>query len=192
MHSHGFSLLETLVVLGVLTVVGTLAVPSLAGGRDDARARGGADHVASLFHLARLEALKRHTHVALRFEPDGSDFRYVFYADGNGNGVRTAEIATGIDRSIRWSGQVSHLFGPGVRIGVHPGVPGIDGDDLAGDPICAGRSRMISFGPSGTSTSGTVYLLGRGLRQFAIRVLGPTARVRTFEYRAALGQWGSR
>lgn len=189
MRTRGFSLLEALVALGVMTVVAAISVPSVIAARDEARARGAAYHLASLLHLARVEALKRHTHVAVRFEPDQDDYCYAFYADGNGNGVRTAEILAGVDAAIRPVERLSYQFGAGVRFGVQPGVEGIDGDDLAGDPIGVGRSGMISFGPTGTSTSGTVYLLGRGLRQFAVRVLGPTGRIRTFEYRAAAGQW---
>jgi hypothetical protein len=148
--------------------------------------------MASLVHLARLEALKRHANVALRFEPDEADFQFGLYVDGNGNGVRTADIDAGVDRRIRPMERIDHQC-PGVRFALEDGVPDIDGA-AAGDAgaIRVGRSRMVSFSPIGASTSGTVYLLGRGKRQFAVRVLGPTGRVRLFEYSFAAEEWRTR
>jgi hypothetical protein len=135
-----------------------------------------------------LEAVKRHVHVGLRFEAAGGEDRYVMYADGNGNGVRAADIADAVDRPIRSSEQLAQHY-PGMSFGLAPDVPAVDGDEAGeGDVVRVGRSRMVSFSPLGTSTSGTVYLLGRGRQQFAVRVLGPTGRVRSFEFAFADGR----
>jgi hypothetical protein len=82
---------------------------------------------------------------------------------------------------------------PGVGFGLAPEVPTVDGDEAGeGDPIRVGRSRMISFSPSGTCTPGTVYLLGRGRQQLAVRVLGATGRVRTLQFNFAAAAWQPR
>lgn len=192
MDARGYSLIETSVVLAIVLLVAALSAPSVLSARDDARARGAADHLASLLHLARIESLKRHVNVAVRFEADGADFRFGMYSDGNGNGVRTVDIEEGLDPSIRAGERLLQQF-PGVRFALDPGVPLVDGEEGGtADAVRVGRSRMLSFGPTGTSTSGTLYLLGRARRQLAVRVLGPTGRIRVFEYRYADGTWGSR
>lgn len=192
MRSSGYSLLETTVVLSVLITVAAIATPSLLAARDDARARSAANYLASLLHLARLEAVKRQANVALRFEDEGSDVRLTLYADGNGNGVRTLDIEAGVDGVIRPAEGIGQQS-PGVRFAMADGIPDVDGDRSGGrDPVRVGRSGMVSFSPVGTSSSGTAYLLGRGRRQFAVRVLGPTARIRVFEYHFPSGEWRER
>ena len=47
--------------------------------------------------------------------------------------------------------------------------------------IRVGAAGLLSFAPTGSGTSGTMYL--RGLtKQFAVRVYGPTGRVRLLEF----------
>ncbi len=182
--------MEAVVAVGLLTILTGFAVPMLSAARDDARARGAADYLASRLHSARIEALKRHANVAVRFEPATVPDGCAVYTDANGNGVRTAEIDAGIDTSIRQYEAVHAQF-PGVALGLDNGVPDLEGD-LGGDGVRVGRSRMVSFSPEGMSTSGTIYVLGRGRRQYAVRVLGPTGRVRVFEYVSPSGQWRPR
>lgn len=191
MRSSGYSLLEAMLTLAILLTLAGMATPAFLNARDDARARSAADHVASLLHLARAEALKRHVNVALRFEPDAADFRYAMYVDGNGNGVRTADIDGGVDGVIRPSERIGQQC-PGVRFALDEQASAIDEDGTTTDPVHVGRSRMVSFSPLGASTSGTVYLLGRGRRQFAVRVLGPTGRIRLFEYNFSAAEWRAR
>ena len=185
----GHSLVEALVAITVLCLVAAMAAPSVLAARDDERARSAADYVASLFHLARIQALKRHVNVALRFEPDGDGFRYAMFADGNHNGVRSADIDEGVDPRIRETERVDQQC-PGVAFAIDTLARPVEGDNSS--PIQLGRSRMVSFSPLGTSSSGTVYLLGRGRRQFAVRILGPTGRIRTLEYNYAAHAWQPR
>jgi prepilin-type N-terminal cleavage/methylation domain-containing protein len=192
MRLSGYSLIETMIVLAILLTLAGMAMPSVLGARDDARARSAVEYIASLVHLAHLEAIKRHVNVALRFEPDATDFRFGMYADGNGNGVRTADIDAGVDRRVRPLERIGQQC-PGVRFALDDRVSAIDASASdTREPIRLGPSRMISFSPMGASSSGTVYLLGRGSRQFAVRVLGPTGRVRMFEYHFGVAEWRAR
>jgi hypothetical protein len=47
----------------------------------------------------------------------------------------------------------------------------------------------MSFTPSGTATSGTIYIRGRDGSQFAVRVLGATGRTRVLRYLPARKEW---
>jgi prepilin-type N-terminal cleavage/methylation domain-containing protein len=191
MRPTGQTLPELLVTLALLGVMAAFATPSVMAARDAARARSAADRLSSLLHLARFEAVKRHVNVALRFGTEASGNEYALYADGNGNGVRTADIDSGADPRIGPLERIEQEC-PGVRFAIDESVSSMDGEAVGTDPIRLGRSRMLSFTPIGTSSSGTVYLLGRGRRQFAVRVLGPTGRIRSLEYDFASASWQPR
>ena len=188
----GYSLLEVLVSLSLSLILAAAATPTALAARDSVRATAAADHVAAVLHRARTEALKRNANVAVRFEADGDFTRYAMYVDGNGNGVRTTEIAAGVDGVLQGGERLEQHF-PGVGFGLVAGVPSVDGEGLGdADPIRVGRSRMISFSPGGTCTPGTVYVLGRGRQQLAVRVLGATGRVRTLQFDFAASAWRPR
>lgn len=187
---RGHSLVELLVALAVIGAVLIAAVPAVTAGLDGARARGAAYYVSSRFALTRTLAVQRHAKVALRFEPEEDAIRVRTILDANGNGVRTAEIAAGVDVPILPDERLDHLFG-GVRYGFIDGATLIDGSAVApdDDPVRFGRSDMLVFTPAGTATSGTVYLRGRDRSQFAVVVLGATGRTRIVRFDRDRAEW---
>jgi Tfp pilus assembly protein FimT len=193
MSLAGYSLVELLLCLSLAGVLAGAGAPAFLGARDTARAAGAVDYVAGLLHVARMEALKRHSNVAVRFEADGDDYQVAMYADGNGNGVRAADITSGVDSLVRPRERLGDQF-PGVTFGFEDQATTIDADDDSSsrDPIRVGRSRMISFSAIGTSSTGTVYVRGAGHHQLAVRVLGVTGRVRSLAYDFGTGRWQPR
>jgi type II secretory pathway pseudopilin PulG len=193
MSRAAYSILELLVCLSLALVASAASAPVLLAARDGIRADGAADFLVSQLHGARMEALKRRAHVALRFEPDGDDYLLACYVDGNGNGVRAADITSGVDVLLRPRAPLRNQFA-GVHFGFEDGVPDVDGTGTLEnrDPIRVGRSRMLSFSPTGTSSSGTVYLHGRGRRQLAVRVLGGTGRIRSLGFDFGARTWQPR
>ena len=193
MRLAGYSLVELLTTLALAATLAAVAAPTVSGARDGIRALGAADYLASVVGLARSEALKRGANVAIRFEAADTGFRYTMVADGNGDGVRSAQIASGVDGPIRAAERLDVQF-PGVTFGIADGVGPVEpGDRLADrDPIRFGRSRMVSFSPTGTCTPGTLYVLGHGRRQLAVRLLGATGRLRVLEYSFARASWEPR
>jgi hypothetical protein len=130
-----------------------------------------------------MEAISRSTEVALRFIPTNAGYIMTAYVDGNGNGVLARDIDRNIDRQLHSPEQLSVPFS-GVDFGTLPGLPAIEAGDTApgDDPIRFGTSNMVSFSALGTSSSGTLYVKSRGGAQYAIRVVGATARVRIFRF----------
>ena len=191
--ARAYSLVELLVVLALVLLLCGAGMPTLLAARDDVRADGAASFLASELRGARMEALRRNAQVAVRFEVDGDDYLLAFYVDGNGNGVRSADIASGIDALLRPRERLGRQF-PGVGFGFEDDVPDLDGVEWTetASPIRFGSSRMVSFSPTGTSSSGTVYLRGRGHRQLAVRVLGGTGRIRSWLFNFRTRQWSSR
>jgi type II secretory pathway pseudopilin PulG len=188
----GATLLELLLVLAVVIIVSAVAVPSVRASLDSTRGKAAARYLAMKLYAVRAEAVKRSTHVGVRIDASAS-FRLATYADGNGDGVRTRDIGTGVDPMLGPGERLDVLF-PGVTFGILAGVTAVDSHDLlqaGGDPIRLGSSDILSFGPLGTATAGTVYLSGRGREQYAVRVLGATGRIRVMRFDFASHEWGS-
>jgi type IV fimbrial biogenesis protein FimT len=164
-RAAGFSLVEVLFALGVFLVLAGMAVPQLLVGVDRSRARAAARFLASRMALARSQAVARSQTVALRLVGDAGGFSLTAYADANGNGVLSKDIASGADPLLDPSVRLSDLF-PGVGISA----------------LSIGSSGIVSFTPAGTATPGTVYIRARDGSQYAVRVLGATGRVRVLRY----------
>lgn len=193
MRQRGYSMVEMVVCLALATVLAGAGAPALTLARQGARAEGATDYLVGRLQMARLEALRRHVNVALRFEADGASWWLALYADGNGNGVRAADIAAGTDYLLCPREQLERQF-PCVGFGVHQQAVLLPDDSSTdtSDPIHVGKSRMFSFSPTGTASSGTVYLCGQGLHQTAVRVLGVTGRVRSLTFDFASADWEPR
>jgi hypothetical protein len=190
-RARGASLPELMVVIGLVGTLAAVSLPPLLRGVDAARVRAGARYLGGRLHLARMLAVMRSQYVALRFEPVGQSYRIGLYADGNGNGLRTIDIDRGVDRPLGPPERLEDQFAS-VRLGIVEPVPAVDGHGWLGpsdSPVRVGRSGLVSFSPLGTATSGTLYVRGRGLEQYAVRVLGPTGRIRVLRFDRATKRW---
>jgi type II secretory pathway pseudopilin PulG len=180
----GWTLVELLVVCEIAIVLCAIAVPEFLAGLDDRRTRAAARYVAGRMFHARAESLKRSVRVGYQFRlgsgADGTVWHFSAFTDDNGNGIRTADISAGVDKPLWPAETLSHRFSK-VWFGLVPGVPAIGGG-TGGDPIRVGTSRIVSFHPNGTMTSGTLYLRGSGGAQYAVRLFGVTGRTRVFRY----------
>jgi prepilin-type N-terminal cleavage/methylation domain-containing protein len=190
--SRGFTLLELLLGIAVLGTLLTISVPVTATALDEVRTGMAARYLEGRIMNARTLAVKRSASVALRFEPVAGGYAVAEYLDGNGNGVRSAEIAAGLDPPLALR-QFLHEQFPSVVFGLRANTPDLDGVRSASDTdgVRFGTSRLLSMAPDGTSSSGTVYLHGkRG--QFAVRVLGATGRTRVLKFDTGAGRWTTR
>jgi type II secretory pathway pseudopilin PulG len=186
--SAGFSLLELLLVTSMVATLAALSIPVTAGALDELRTAMAARYLEGRIMTARMTAIRRSTRVALRFEAVDGDYRYGEYWDGNGNGVRATDIASGIDPEIGTAEWLGSRF-PGVTFGLLDHVPDLDGArSTSTDGIRIGVSRILTLGPDGTASSGTLYIRGRR-GQYAVRVLGATGRTRVMRFQPGAGQW---
>jgi type II secretory pathway pseudopilin PulG len=177
-HIAGYSLVEQMVVLGLIVLMATVALPNIVGYRQESALIGIAQQFRQEFMRARLIATQRNTQTAIRFEKDASGRNvYSTYIDGNMNGVLSADIAGGKDVRIGGPFPLDSAQYTGVQVAVLPGVVSPDGGPLGSEPIRFGNSRMVSFSPLGTGTPGTFYLTNR-TSMAGVRVTGGSARVR--------------
>ena len=187
----GFTLIEVLLAAAIVTVLAGVALPITGSAIDELRTLAAARYLAGRIVHGRMDAIKRSTSVALRFEPSTPDYAFTPYADGNGNGVRAADIHRGIDPPVGVPQQLGDNFA-GVRFGLLPGLPDVDGvADGDTDGVRIGTARIMTMSPNGTATSGTLYVQGRRA-QYAVRVLGATGRTRILKYDTGAGTWISR
>lgn len=189
-RTSGFSLLELLFAIALGATLTAIAVPLTTSAVDEIRTAGAARQLAASIAMARLEAVRRSTSMALRFVASGGDYVITTHADGNGNGVRTADILSGVDATLGPGGRLRDNY-PNVRFGLQAGVADLDGTVGSSVGVRIGTSGILSLAPNGGATSGTLYLRGKR-SQYAVRVLGATGRVRVFQYDRGARQWNSR
>jgi Tfp pilus assembly protein FimT len=178
--SYGYTLVELLFVMGLVAVIVGATVPQVTVGMERARTRAAARYLATQMAFARTQAVGRAATTALRFQEGADGVRVSIVVDGNRNGVRTRDIDNGLDVDIQPPVRLEDLF-PGVVIGAPANA-----DET---PLLLGGTGILSFTPSGTSTSGTVQVLGRDGSRFAVRVLGATGRVRLLQFDISSGTW---
>lgn len=185
-----FSTIEIVFVLGVAATVGGVALAETGRARDDARASGAARYVATRLQQTRMEAIARGSATALRVSNGGSGYQFRIFLDGNHNGVLSADIAAGVDVPLQAIESVSEKFAA-VEFGVLPNLPAVDSSSTppGTDPIRLGSANSVTFTPLGTATPGSLYILGRGQAQFAVRIFGETGRTRVLRYHPQSGQW---
>jgi len=188
---RGVSMIEVLLALAMTMTAGALAFALTASAIDEMRTAMAARYVAGRIGSARIDAVRRATAVALRFEAVDGNYMYAPYEDGNGNGVRTTEIRAGVDRPLGGFEKLRDKF-PGVEFELMPGVPDADGATGTGaEGVRIGSARLLTMSADGTATSGTLYIRGRRA-QYAVRILGVTGRTRVLEYSAGDRTWLNR
>ncbi len=173
----------SVVLLGIALPVGGDAL-------DDMRARAAARYLSGRIAANRLAAINRSRSIGIRFTPAIPDYAFAAYVDGNANGIRTADVLSGVDAPTGTSRQLASDF-RGVHFGLAIGISDVDGiQNSSSDGVRIGTARILTLSPDGTATSGTLYLQG-GHAQYAVRVLGATGRTRVLKYESGSRSWVS-
>ena len=190
---RGAALVDVVFATALLILLAGIAVPVLDNLRGRAEVRRAAQYVASQLQAARSEALKRNRCVAFRVSSSDDSYSLTLYADGDGDGVLERDIEEGIDLALGRPDRIVDHFAT-VSFGLSAETPDIDHGEVlpAGtDPIRIGRSSLISFGPLGSTTSGTLFLVSARGAQAAVRLFGATGRIRTLWLDPGTRRWRS-
>jgi Tfp pilus assembly protein FimT len=185
-HAAGLSLIDTLFALSLAMAAAGAGVPAMLEVNRAMKLRAAAAFISGYLQQARLEAVTRSRPVGVRFRQAGDDWRLARYVDGNGNGIRNADIDAGIDQPL----EPDVLFAsrcPSVRIARLDGVPDVSGV-MGGEAVRFGASRIATFDPDGSASSGSLYLTD-GRTQLAVTVTPATGRVRVRRWNPRLAVW---
>ncbi len=191
----GFSVVEMMVYMTVILLITAVGLPPVFEWGSRLRVELAAGEMTAVLHQARIYSAQRNARVAVRFEtqPDGV-VTHALYRDGDGDGVRNADIATGVDPEVRAPRRLAHL-GRRIRFGFPAGIPPRDpGDprrrlDRLDDPIRFNRSDLASFSPRGTATPGTVYLTDGRRHLAAVRVNNRSGKIAVLIYDSDTEVW---
>lgn len=193
-RANGFTLVEILIALVLLTVLFSLGVPPLWSWTERQRLRMAAGELRTVLHVTRMEAVRSSLSVGVRFYPSEREVTFGVFADGDYDGVLNEDIDAGVDRPIRPPRTLAQMGGD-IRFGfptagLRPSDPttGKPLDELD-DPIRFNRSDIASFSPIGAATPGTVYLTDGRRGMAAVRVSNRAGRVRIYLRDAADGSW---
>ena len=161
-----------------MAILAAMSIPQTTATIERSRTLAAARYLATRVAWTRTQAVAHSANVALAFVADDDTYTVGAYSDGNRNGVRTRDIATGVDPVVEAPVRFSDLF---PRVSLFLSDPAVA---QAADP-----GALISFSPVGTASSRTLYVRGRDNSQYAVRVLGVTGRTRLLRYVEATRQW---
>ena len=184
----GFTMVELVAVVAVAVVLAGVAMPASATAVDRGRVRAAAAFIASRFRLARVEAVNRVSNVGVVFDLVNGRWQIRACRDGTGNGLRRTDIATGTDPCFDGPHEFNAMF-PGVDIAVDPLLVGPAGEPGNPDPVRFGTPDIASFSPTGSCTSGSLFLRSAKGQQFAVRISGANGRLRVFRYDRTPRTW---
>jgi prepilin-type N-terminal cleavage/methylation domain-containing protein len=190
----GFTLVELLVVLAIASAL-FVSAPPIHKWSSGLETRLAAWELVSTLRQARSAAIRLGANVGVKFRT-AADGRVSFtlYEDGDGDGVRTLDINSGVDPRVGLPRELRH-FGSRVRLGFPQGVrprdPGNPRRRLGRlqDPVRFNRSDLASFGPLGGSTPGSLYLTDGHHHLIVVRVFGRTGKVKIMRYDTRAETW---
>lgn len=187
-RDSGTSLPELLIAVALVAVLGAMAVPATVTATDAARVRQAASFLAGRFRLARQDAIFRTASTGLVFDPSPSGWTFRVCMDGNRDGLRRSEITRGTDTCPEGPFDLSRMF-PGVTIASDAAIRGPDNEPGSTDAVRFGVSKVASFAPGGTCTSGSIFIRSTAGEQFVVRVAGVNGRTRILRYDRTSGAW---
>jgi type IV fimbrial biogenesis protein FimT len=164
--AEGFSLIELLVIIGILAIAGAIAIPGFARWFPNYQLRAAARDAHSNFQRAKMAAVKRNVNCAVTFnQAVGADtFDMLVYVDLNAN----CEYDAGeeILARLTWSdyGNVAY----DLTQGAGTGLTFIDNDD--GNPTVAFRPNGLPINNAGGLGMGTLFLVNSNNRTASVVV----------------------
>lgn len=180
----GVTLVELLIVIFVMAVLAAASIPSMTSYLHERRLRGAAVYVRSLMRQARARAASENRYVGIVFDEVEGEPVMSVYGDGNGNGIRRADIRVGIEERLGEPYRLTDSF-PGVHYGNEPDAASPNAPVFPGLRI--GKSKIVSFSPIGSCTPGTLFLSNDYDLVYAVVLFGTTGRVRLARHLG--GRW---
>lgn len=130
-NSNGFSLLETIIIVAVIAILSSFAVPSLIGQKIDGNLKDAVSTIRGDFEMARSRAIRENAFVAVILAANNYT---IFVDNGAGGGVQENWVQDGDERLL-----CSRSLPAGIQI------------DLANTTFSDQRTRFNGKGYNGNS-----------------------------------------
>lgn len=195
MHRQkGFSFIEIIVVIAILTIVTVLSIPVYSKLKPSIRVNGAARQIMGDLMLARMQAVSENNDYIITFGTSTNE--YNIFDDNNDN-----FISPNVDvKELVKTGNISDEY-KDIGYGFIPGMKNISGGTLtAGNDVVTFTPSAgliwFKFKPNGRSNkNGSIYLIpdkdkatGREDRSRVITVI-QTGRVTIKRYNTAISEW---
>lgn len=157
LSQNGFTLNELIMVIALVAIIATLAVPSMKGFIDTSRLKSASEAIAGDLQLARSEAVKRNTSISVNFDADGSSTWCYGIDENTGCDCNLSDPTNASACALPISGN-QILYASTTDSSVTPNLSSdYDGIELA-PPSFSGNS-YTTFSPTrGTASAGTLTL----------------------------------
>lgn len=162
-HASGFTLVEALITMAVLSVTALLGYPAIQNTIQRYKLEGTARTAAAQLRLARLEAIKKSRPVAVRIDLAGRRIEAIL--DDNGDGVfDPAEPRLGTTI---------------LPNGVNFAAPTLDPPPIAGFPITGGVGQVVFLNDGSVDVAGGIRFADARRNYLEVQVAPrTTARIR--------------
>lgn len=183
----GTSLIETVITVALVATVMTMAAPVVMQARDAQEGRQAAVYLAGQFRAARQQAVMTGRHTGFVFDRVGDTWMFRRCEDRDGDGLLRTDVSAGLDTCDAGVWTIDAWY-PRTAIDRAAAVPDLSGQ-FTGAVVAFGTSGIASFSPLGSSSSGSVTVMTRSGRHYAVRVAGVTGRIRILRFASETGRW---
>jgi type II secretory pathway pseudopilin PulG len=180
------------IAVSLIGIGSAVALPQLGTLHRAAELRSVTGQISGLMARCRAYAVMHQIATGLVFERGGGGWRCFLAEDRDGDGIRHDDLEAGRDRIVS---EVLRLKADRAGLGIlrdvrvpDPTGHGRLGGDLD-DPVRAGSGDIVTFGPTGTATSSSIYFSDGASRMRVIRVYGITGRIRTLVWHTGWPGW---
>jgi Tfp pilus assembly protein FimT len=181
-----------LIGIAIIGMIASVTFPAMLNLQRRAAAHNATAEIRAIFFSARMRAIARSRNCGLKFTKASDGWHYAVYDDGDGDGVRSDDITSGVDKLVQSSRRVLAAEEQRATIGLLPmKMVDPDGDPLlpTKSPVNFNNSTICSFTPVGESTPGTIYITDSLTQLYAIRVRADSARIRVLRWNNGKQKW---
>ena len=162
-QAKGFTLIEVIVVIGIIGIMSAIAIPAINSWVPNYRLKAAARDVYSAAMKAKSEAVKRNSNVAMTFNQivDGINHVCIVYEDDNNNFSHDSgeEI---VYRMENWPNQVDF----DLIKGGGDGISFVNNGD--GNPTITYQPNALPSAFGGAAPNGSVFLMNSNGREMSV------------------------